>query len=526
MVVTQEPLAADVGVAVLKAGGNAVDAAVAIGFALAVTYPPAGNIAGGGFLLARFKNGKTTFIDFRETAPSSAERNMYLDAAGNVTRDSVSGWRASATPGTVAGLAYAHRKYGRRPWATLIKPSVRLAAHGFPVPYELAESFRSNARDLSQFSESNRIFLNRGRFYNAGDALRQPELARVLRRIARHGANDFYRGRTARILAAEMAKHGGTITLADLKAYKPVERRPLQGKYKGYDIITAPPPSSGGIGLLQMLGVLEGSNYAAGGYGAASTFHYLAETMRRFFADRSEHLGDPDFFKVPTKGLLSPAYISKLRASIDPQRATPSKELRPGNGAQFESSETTHYSVVDRWGNSVAVTYTLNGSYGSSVTVPRLGVLMNNIMDDFAAKPGTPNLFGLVQGDANAIQPKKRPLSSMTPTIVAKDGKTFMVIGSPGGGRIITSVLQTFLNVVDFGMNIQDAVDAPRIHHQWLPDKIAAERISPDTIKLLEQRGHVVEPASALARVFGIVINRGWLEGAADARSYGKAAGY
>ena len=525
MVVTEEPLAADVGVAVLKSGGNAVDAAVAVGFALAVTYPVAGNIGGGGFMLVRLKDGRSTFIDFRERAPQAASRNMYLDEAGNLTEASTVGWRAAGVPGTVRGLELAHRKYGRKRWAELVRPAVGLASRGFVIPYGMSEAFRSDSAELARFPESKRIFLNRGRGFEAGQRLVQRDLAATLSRIARRGARDFYEGETARRLALAMKANGGLITREDLKNYQAVERQPLRGSYRGYEILTAPPPSSGGIGVLQMLGVLEGSSYKAEGFEAASTIHFVAETMRRYYADRSEHLGDPDHARIPVRSLLDPRYIESLRRSINPARATPSTAVKPS--PLSETSETTHFSIVDAEGNAVSLTYTLNGGHGSAVTVPGLGFLLNNEMDDFAAKPGTPNMFGLVQGEKNAIAPGKRPLSSMTPTIVLRDGKLFMVVGGPGGGRIITSVLQTFLNVVDFGMNVQDAVDAPRFHHQWMPDKITIERgFSPDTIKLLQARGHTIETINSVARIFAIVIDNGWLQGAADGRSYGKAEGY
>ena len=523
MVVTEEPIAADVGAAVLKAGGNAVDAAVAVAFALAVTYPVAGNIGGGGFLLARFADGRSTFIDFRERAPLKASRDMYLDAHGRATADSVEGWRASGVPGTVRGLELAHKNYGSKPWRTLVAPAVRLARNGFVMPYGLVDTLARDRERLERYPASKQIF---GKQYQVGQRFLQPDLARTLARIAR-SPNDFYTGVTARTLARGMEKHGGLITLQDLKAYKAVEREPLTGTYKGHNIVTAPPPSSGGIGLLQMLGVLEGSRYHEGGWGAASTIHFVAETMRRYYADRSEYLADPDFVKVPVSTLLHPSYIEHRRASINRERASKSDEIRPGVLSRYESSETTHFSIVDPAGNAVSLTYTLNGGHGSGVTAPGLGFLLNNEMDDFAAQPGTPNMFGLVQGEANAIQPGKRPLSSMTPTVITRDGKLFMVVGGPGGGRIISSVLQTVLNVIDFRMNAQDAVDAPRFHHQWRPDKITMERMfSPDTVKLLEARGHVVETSPAVARIFAIVAQDGWLQGAADGRSYGKAEGF
>ena len=527
MVVTEEPVAADVGLAVLKAGGNAVDAAVAVGFALAVTYPAAGNLGGGGFMLARFADGRSTFIDFRERAPGKASRDMYLDTSGALTQDSLVGWRASGVPGTVRGLELAHKKYGRKPWTELLQPAITLAEQGFIVPFGLARSLSSASELLGRFTESKRVFLKGGTGYETGDRLVQRDLAATLSRIARGGAAEFYKGETAHRLAEAMAANGGLITRDDLNDYKAVEREPLTGSYRGYSIITAPPPSSGGIGLLQMLGVLEGSGYSEHGAGSAASIHFVAEAMRRYYADRSEHLGDPDFHKVPVKGLLSREHIESLRSSIDAHHATPSSRVQPGSGPAFESTDTTHFSIVDSEGNAVSLTYTLNGSYGSGVTAPGLGFLLNNEMDDFAAKPGEPNMFGLVQGEANAVKPGKRPLSSMTPTIVLRDGKLYMVVGGPGGGRIITSVLQAFLNVVDFGMNVQDAVDRPRFHHQWQPDLITLEPgFSPDTIRLLEGRGHKVESVPAVARIFAILIDEGWLQGAADGRSYGKAEGY
>jgi len=528
MVVSGDDLATDAGVKILKNGGNAVDAAVAIGFALAVTYPYAGNLGGGGFMLVRFADGRSTFIDFRERAPGKASRGMYLDAKGNPTRDSVEGWRSSGVPGTVRGLELAQKKYGRAKWEAVLAPAIELASKGFPVTYEFADSLKA-ARNLPSDPESKRIFLKNGAYYAIGDSFLQPELSHTLERVAKLGSKDFYEGETAKMLADAMAKHGGLITLADLKEYAAVERVPLTGKYRNYDVITAPPPSSGGIGILQMLGMVEGSGYEKTGAGSAASIHYVAETMRRFYADRSEYLGDPDFFKVPTSGLLDPAYIRKRGASIDPNHATPSVQVLPGHPAGSESSETTHYNVVDAEGNAVAVTYTLNGGFGNGITVPGTGFLLNNEMDDFSAKPGAANMFGLVQGKSNAIEPGKRPLSAMTPTILLRDGKLFMVVGAPGGGRIITSVLQVILNVVDFGMNAQEAVDAPRFHHQWQPDRLTLERgFSPDTIALLKARGHAIDESSgSVGSVVETIVNdKGWLQGAADGRRPGKAAGY
>ena len=527
MVAAQEPLAAEVGVDVLRRGGNAIDAAVAVAFALAVTLPSAGNLGGGGFLLARFADGSTTFLDFRERAPEAASRNMYLDSAGNPTRDSVEGWCAAAVPGTVGGLEHAHRKFGRRPWRDLVAPAIRLAREGFPVSYRLERSLRSAVRLMEQFPESRRIFLKDGRFFETGEILRQPELTRTLSRIARNGARDFYEGETARILAEQMRRHGGLISLGDLKSYDVAERKPLEGRYKGFDIITAAPPSSGGIGILQILGMLDGSGYEKHGFGSAASIHFVAEAMRRFYADRGEYLGDPDFHRVPVAGLLAGPYIARRRASIDPDRATPSTQVRPGQPAAEESTETTHFSIVDAGGNAVALTYTINGGYGSGVTVPGLGFLLNNEMDDFSARPGHPNMFGLTGCDANAIQPRKRPLSSMTPAILLRGGKLYLVAGAPGGSRIITGVLQAILNVVDFNMNIQEAIDAPRFHHQWQPDKLYMEKgFSPDTVELLERRGHSIETIANVAMVEGILADGGWLQAGADGRGGGKSAGY
>ncbi|MDQ6676762.1 MAG: gamma-glutamyltransferase, partial [Acidobacteriota bacterium] len=468
MVVTRERHATDTGEAVLEAGGNAVDAAVAVGMTLAVTHPSAGNLGGGGFMLVRFADGRSSFLDFRERAPAAASHDMYIGPDGRPTQDSVAGYRASGIPGTVKGLEYAHRKWGKKPWKELLSPAVELARRGFPVSWGLANSLQSNtvSEKLTQFEESKRIFLKNGEFFQMGDMLVQPELAATLKRIRDQGAKDFYEGETAKLLAADMAVHGGTLTLEDLKGYRAIERTPLTGEYRGYGILTAPPPSSGGIGVLQMLGVLEGMDLAKPGAGSAEELHLLAETMRRYFADRSEYLGDPDFFKVPVSGLLNPKYIAHLREGINPAKATPSGEVKPGNLTSYESLETTHFSIVDAEGNAVSVTYTLNGGFGSGVTPAKLGFLLNNEMDDFAPKPGEANSYGLIQGEANAIAARKTPLSSMTPTILTKNGKLFLVLGTPGGPTIINSVLQTIVNAVDFGMNSQEAVDQPRIHHQ------------------------------------------------------------
>ena len=529
MVVTVEEHATDAGVAVLQSGGNAIDAAVAVGFALAVTHPSAGNIGGGGFMLIRLADGRSTFIDFRERAPAAASHDMYLDRNGKPSDESVTGYRAVGVPGTVSGLAYAHEKFGKRPWKDLVQPAISLAKNGFPVSWGLAQMFtgpRSEPR-LAQFPESKRIFLNNGSHFQPGDTLRQPELAATLERIRDNGAAGFYEGETARLLAEDMHEHGGLLTEQDLKDYKVIERPPLTGVYHGNTIITAPLPSSGGIGILQMLGILSGTDYARTGAGSARTEHFLAEAMRRFFADRSEYMGDPDYVKVPVSSLLDPKYIDSRRASIDPDKATPSADIKPGNLTVSESSNTTHFSIVDAEGNAVSLTYTLNNGFGSAVTATKLGFLLNDEMDDFAAKPGVPNLYGLIQGEANAIAPHKTPLSAMSPTIIVRDGKLRAVLGTPGGPTIINSVLQVALNIMDFGMNAQEAVDQPRIHHQWMPDEIEAEdTVSPDTLDLLRQRGHHVNVRKQIGEMAVILLGGGWLQGAPDGRTEGTAKGF
>ncbi|MBV9302615.1 MAG: gamma-glutamyltransferase [Acidobacteriaceae bacterium] len=534
MVVAQEPLAADVGLEVLKAGGNAVDAAIAVGFALAATHPSAGNIGGGGFMLVRLANGRTTFLDFREAAPQKASRNMYVGLNGEVTRESIFGWRASGVPGSVAGFEFAHQKFASKPWGELLAPAIKLAGDGFIVDDAFAASLTERDSNLKLDPESRRIFLRDGKPYKAGDRFRQAELAATLARIAKNGANEFYRGETAKRLSGAMAAHGGLITVEDLNSYRVIERTPLTGDYKGYQIITAPPPSAGGVGILQMMGMLASTNYDAAGPDSPAAVHYEAEAMRRFYADRSEYLGDPAFYNVPLKELLDPAYLAWRRETIDPSRATPSELIGPGLPKSFdarvfwrENEETTHYNVVDGKGNAVAVTYTLNDSYGNGITVPGLGFLLNNEMDDFAAKPGEPNMFGLIGGDANAIEPGKRPLSSMTPTIIAKNGNLFMVVGAPGGSRITTGVLEVILDVLDFHMNPQDAVDLPRFHHQWKPDVLYLQSgFTPQTQEDLKKMGYQIKPTEGVARVEAVVASGGILQGGTESRLHGKASGY
>jgi gamma-glutamyltranspeptidase/glutathione hydrolase len=527
MVVTVEPHATEVGLKILQAGGNAVDAAVAVGFALAVTHPGAGNIGGGGFMLLRMADGRTAFIDFRERAPLAATRDMYVDAAGKATRESMVGYRASGVPGTVRGMDYAWQKFGSKKWGELVGPAMNLALTGYALTDAEAQSMEGAARGLSPYPDSNRIFLRAGKYYEMGDTFVQADLGRVLERIARIGAKDFYEGETATLLAKDQKEHGGLITLDDLKSYKAIERKPLTGQYRGYDIITAPPPSSGGIGILQMLGVLEGTDFAKAGAGSAKSVHYMTEAMRHFFADRSQNLGDPDFVKVPITAMLDPGYLLKIRGAIDPEKATPSSQVKGTVFNGHESEQTTHYTVADDQGNVVAVTYTLNDQYGNKITASGLGFLLNNEMGDFASQPGVADGSGRILGEADAIAPRKTPLSSMTPTIVLHDGKPFLALGSPGSQTIINTVLETIINVIDWKMNVQDAVNWPRFHHAWMPDVLAMEPgYSPDTIALLEKWGYTVRVGARQGDCDAILFSNGWMEGAADPRTGGLAEGW
>ncbi len=529
MVVTVEPHATQAGVAVLKNGGNAVDAAVAVGFALAVTHPSAGNLGGGGFMLIRFADGRATFIDFRERAPARATAGMYLGKNGEPTNESDIGYLASGVPGTVRGFEVAQHKYGTKPWAELIRPAWQLARRGFKVSPGLARQLKARANQdrLSRFPESRRIFLRAGQPYEPGEVFTQPDLARTLQRLMKRGASEFYQGETARLIAADMQAHRGLITLEDLRQYKATERSPLIGSYRGYTVITPPPPSSGGFGILQVLDMLEPTDFAVSGAGSARTVHYMAEAMRRYFADRSQYLGDPDFCSVPDF-LLEPVYIRARRRTIDPSRATASDAISPGAPVEHESHQTTHYSIVDGAGNAVAVTYTLNGSYGSGVTVRSTGILLNNEMDDFSRKSGAPNLGALSYvGQANSIQPHKIPLSSMSPTIILHQGKLFAVLGSPGGPTIINTVLEVLVNLIDFKMNVADAVAEPRFHHQWQPDRLQVERgFSAEAIAQLKAMNHTIEIVPEQGEMAAIVAESGRLEGAADPRTEGTAGGY
>jgi len=550
MVVSVHELATRAGVEIMQAGGNAVDAAVATGFALAVVYPEAGNLGGGGFMLIRTADGKTRFIDYREKAPAAATANMYLDAQGNVVPDaSVVGYKAAGVPGSVAGMVYAEKKYGKLSLDRVLAPAIKLAREGFALAWEDARDFQD--RHLAEFPESRRIFQRDGNYYKAGDTFRQPQLAHTLERIATD-PDDFYHGAMARELAAAVQKGGGLISADDLAHYEVKEREPVKGTYRGYEVISAPPPSSGGIGLIEMLNILEGYDLAKLGNRSAESMHLTLEAFRRVFFDRAEFLGDPDFTKIPVAQLIDKRYAAAWQETIDPKHASASKDLRrPAIFSQLEqyaelhpqpfethdTPHTTHYSVVDAEGNAVAVTTTLNDDFGSRVTAEGLGFLLNDEMDDFAGKPGTPNLYGLVQGPANAIGPGKRPLSSMTPTIVLKDGKLFLVLGSPGGARIITTVANILMGVVDYRMNIQESVNAPRFHNQWLPDVSRVEQwFSPDTVRMLEQMGHRVEfgendgeewhPYWSDGECIAVDLKTGERLGASDWRNNGKAVGY
>lgn len=532
MVASVDAMATQVGVEILRQGGNAVDAAVAVGFALAVTHPQAGNLGGGGFMLLRTASGRATAIDFREMAPGRASRDMFLDKQGNAdSKLSLTSHLASGTPGTVAGLALAAHKYGTLPLSTLLAPAIRLARDGIPVNDALADDLKTYGKEvLITHPNSKAIFYKPdGTPWQKGDRLVQKNLAHSLQLIARQGPDAFYKGEIADEIAGEMAQHGGLITKADLAAYRAVERKPISGTYRGYEVFSMPPPSSGGIHIVQILNILENFDLAKMGFGSADAMQVMAEAEKYAYADRSEYLGDPDFVKVPWQALTSKAYAKTLAQQIDVAKARPSSEIKPGKLDPYESNQTTHFSVVDKQGNAVAVTYTLNTYFGSGIVAGKSGILMNNEMDDFSAKPGTPNVYGLVGGEANAVQPAKRPLSSMSPTIVAKGGKTWLVTGSPGGSRIITTVLQMVVNSIDFGMNVAEATNAPRFHHQWLPDQLRVEKgFSPDTLRLLEARGQHVKVLPAMGSTQSIMIGPdGMLYGASDPRSIDDlSAGY
>lgn len=536
MVASQHEMASKIGVDVMKRGGNAVDAAIAVGIALAVVYPEAGNLGGGGFMLVRKKSGETFAIDYREMAPAAATRDIFVDEKGELIRGeggSTVGYRASGVPGTLAGFDLAFKKYGsgRVRWADLVRPSRLIAQNGYVLSYRLAELFKSYKETLSQHPESNRIFLNNGYFYEDGDVFRQPDLARTLDRIERLGAREFYTGMTARMIADDMRANGGLITLDDMKNYVAKERTPVRGTYRGHEIISMPPPSSGGIVMLEVLNMLEAYDVRQMQSNAAAKYHVLGEAMRRAFADRAEFMGDPDFANVPTASLIDKKYAERRRSSINLKKASASKDIGAGPALADGSMDTTHYTVVDRDGTVVTNTYTINDLYGSRVTAKGTGVLLNDEMDDFAARPGRPNLFGLIQGERNKVEPGKRPLSSMTPTIVLReDGTVWFALGARGGPRIISAVMQSVINVIDHDMDIQAAIDAPRIHHQWLPDEMLWEPygLSPDTMSILTGYGHkLADRPGGIASATGIMIDeKGVRLGAIDSRSDGLAVGY
>jgi gamma-glutamyltranspeptidase / glutathione hydrolase len=532
MVASTSEIASRVGVEIMQRGGNAIDAAVGVGLALAVTWPPAGNIGGGGFMMIRRADGDTEIIDYRERAPLAASRDMYLDRKGGVIKDaSTVGYRAVGVPGTIAGLSLALQRHGKLKWADVIEPARKLAAEGFAMSHHLTRSLQGTEKLLTQFADSKRIFLRDGKFYEEGERLVQPELAATLARLKEQGPREFYEGKTAQMIVADMKASGGLITDRDLKEYEPTVRKPLKGAYRGYEIVTMPPPSSGGAALIEMLNMLEHYNVAQSGSGSSDTIHLLIEAQRRAFADRAEFMGDADFVKVPLAGLVSKKYAADLVKTIDPDHATPSSKIRAGSATAYESPETTHFTVIDEEGNVVTNTYTLNGGYGSGATARGTGVLLNNEMDDFTSKPGVPNAYGLLQSENNSIAPRKRPLSAMTPTIVLKDGKLWFAIGSPGGPTIINTVLQVIVNVIDFGMNIQQAIDAPRFHHQWMPDRIQFEPlgINRDTRAALERKGHVFsEKPGNMGDAEGVMIDpkTGMRLGASDPRSGGVPVGY
>ena len=533
MVASQEAVASRVGVDILKKGGNAVDAAIATGFALAVTLPRAGNLGGGGFMMFHLADsGDTKALDYREMAPAAAFKDMFLgeDGEPDNQKSRFSGL-AVGVPGTVAGFAEAFEKHGsgKLTWAELVAPAIGLAENGIEVTPDLAASLTASAKRLLQDPATAAIFYKTGGLpFVPGETLKQTDLAATLKLIADKGAAGFYTGEVAEKIAQKVTASGGGMTKEDLAGYKPVWRDPVVGSYHGYEIASMPPPSSGGVHIVQILNMLQGYPLAEYGPNSADSIHVMAETMRRAYADRSKYLGDPDFVDVPVKGLTDPAYAAELVKSIKMDVATPSEEVKPGDPFPYESNQTTHYSVVDKDGNAVSNTYTLNFSYGVGLTADGTGVLLNNELDDFSAKPGVPNAYGLIGGTANAVEGGKRPLSSMSPTLVFKDGKLFLATGSPGGSRIITTTLQIILNVVDHGMNIAEATAAPRIHNQWLPDEIRIEEgLSPDTIRLLEARGHKVEVKNAMGSTQSIMLVDGVLAGASDPRRPGAlSAGY
>ncbi len=538
MVVSASTLASKVGVEIMKKGGNAVDAAVAVGFALAVTYPFAGNIGGGGFMVIHLKDGKNVAIDYREKAPLTASRNMYLDKNGNYLPElSKEGATSAGVPGSVAGLLYVLKKYGTMKLADVIQPAINLAKNGWRLDQHSAESFKNTLPLFQKYPSSFKIFSDNGKAYKEGDLFKQPDLARTLELIKEKGRDGFYKGKVAELLVKQIKSMGGYITQKDLDKYEPVERVPVTGTYRGYEIVSMPPSSSGGIALIELLNILENYHFTQEDWGSSEYIHMLVEAMKYVYADRTYHLGDSDFYNVPVKGLTSKEYAKTIFEKIqnDGDKAVPSSKIKAGDPSKYqESMETTHYSIYDEYGNAVSTTTTLNSGFGSKIVVSGAGFLLNNEMDDFSAKPGAPNQFGLMGTEANSIQPEKRMLSSMTPTIVLKDGKPYIVIGSPGGSTIITVVLQVIMNCIDFNMNIQEAVDMPRIHHQWMPDEIYFEKYSltKDTKEKLIKMGYKLADMRHTFKILGIAEgimidnNNHIIYGAADPRGSGSAERY
>lgn len=531
MVVSSATLASEVGASMLRMGGNAIDAAVATAFALAVVWPQAGNLGGGGFMVLHLADGTVRTLDFRETAPKAATKNMYLDAQGNVIPGrSTKSHLAVGVPGTVDGLLTALETYGKLTPAQVLAPAIELARDGFPLPFLLAKEFEKQRDAMADYPASMAVFTKNGQAYQPGEIWRQPDLAKTLKRIAKRGKAGFYEGKTARLLVKEMRRGNGLITLTDLKNYQSKWREPIKGEYRGYTVWSMPPPSSGGVLLVHLLNLVAPYDLGSLGWHSAAAVHLMVEAERRAFADRAQHLGDPDFWENPVRMFQSKDYARARFKDFDPMKASKSEEVGPGTWP--EHPETTHLSTVDRWGNAVSCTVTLNFSYGNKMVVPKAGFLLNNEMDDFSSKPGVANAYGLLGSEANAIAPGKRMLSSMTPTIVSKDGKPFLILGSPGGSRIITSVFQVILNVLDHDMDIDAAVMAPRFHHQWKPDKIYFEphAFSPDTRTLLELRGHSEfeqVDGIGIGECHAILIKDGSMIGASDPRrSRSRAAGY
>ncbi len=529
MVVSASKIASDVGIEILKKGGNAVDAAVATGFALAVTYPSAGNLGGGGYMIIRTSDGKNIALDFRETAPAKSFKNMYLDEKGNFNPElSTKGITSAGVPGSVAGLIYALENYGTMKLNEVIEPAIKLAAQGFSLEYDLAEDFKKYLPELLKFESSKKIFSKNGIPFEEGEIFVQKDLAKTLKFIKEKGKDGFYKGEIAALLIEQSKKSGGYLTFEDLENYKVLEKEPVIGNYKSYKIISKPPSSSGGIALIQSLNILENFNFSKDDWNSSKYIHTLSEILKYVYADRSKYLGDENFVEIPKDKLISKEYAKGISQKIG-EFAVPSSKIFSGLDLTFESNETTHYSVADKFGNFVSTTTTINSAYGSKLVVEGAGFLLNNEMDDFSAKPGVPNQFGLIGSEANSIAPGKRMLSSMTPAIILKDEKPFMAIGSPGGSTIITTVLQVILNVLDFGMNIRQAIEQPRFHHQGLPDEILFEKfgLSNDVKENLIEKGHKLSGEFVLGRAEGILLdNDGIFWGMSDPRGFGKAAGF